>query len=448
MQQIIDTEENPSERARLIKESCPAEFYTQLQQQLASGLLNTPGNLSTDNWSLLRARIKADTDIPNRDEVLRIIDNAALLQEREQQLRELDRGVSYRYIQDHFFPELLLASAPATPESYSGADDPVSTQTTTLSEENWKRLRAMVETSTMPYKSEVLALIDTLPDAGERIRQLQELGDGQPYIYMTEVFFPELLYGVSPAAMESWNQLTILLEHADLANKDAILEIIRTTPPGLEREQAIRALDNGESWEKIGELLLPGLLCDTEEVTLSGSGVSFSYELSPAARAREAEAPAAHPRRRGRTSNEGADRCQRGGPSSGGRTPRPGTSRAEGCPTDGAAAAAPARLVCAENRLRALGQRDARLRNGSIHAESFGRILLCQTLVDPVGGAYSNWDALSGGKDFSPSRASNSSPATGCATTACSGVSIPAYTASSATSTSRTRRRPALRVPI
>ena len=398
LQQIIDTEENPSERARLIKESCPAEFYTQLQQQLASGLLNTPGNLSTDNWSLLRARIKADTDIPNRDEVLRIIDNAALLQEREQQLRELDRGVSYRYIQDHFFPELLLASAPATPESYSGADDPVSTQTTTLSEENWKRLRAMVETSTMPYKSEVLALIDTLPDAVERIRQLQELGDGQPYIYMTEVFFPELLYGVSPAAMESWNQLTILLEHADLANKDAILEIIRTTPPGLEREQAIRALDNGESWEKIGELLLPGLLCDTEEVTLSGSGVSFSYELSPAARAREAEA-----QRRIRV--EEAERRMKEQTAAKEEVRR---QEAERLVREQAERKAARQTVQRRRRLPALfalktdfvlwGSVMPGFEMGAFTPNLSAEFYFAKRWSIQLGGAYSNWDALSGGK--------------------------------------------------
>lgn len=62
---------------------------------------------------------------------------------------------------------------------------------------DWRGLRTMVEKSAMPYKQQVLGIIDNTPvwDAQRnigRLGQLMNLGGGDPYRYMFSNFFPEL----------------------------------------------------------------------------------------------------------------------------------------------------------------------------------------------------------------------------------------------------------------
>lgn len=284
MLDVIDQETDAAMRITRFKVLCPdTTVYMRLREEIITGLLSEESALSADNWALLREKV-AVSGIPGKAAILHIIDNVPVARGREHALQFSDGGESYRQLLDRFLPGLLLvADRPARAER----NRPVS-PSATLGGENWRRLRDMIAVSEMPGKALVLYLIDNEPDVTEREQQLRTFDDGYCYRYINEIFFPELLYGISPVAHENWAQLSLAVGESGIPRKEQILEIIRTTAPGLEREEAIRALDGGESWRRMGELLLPKLLQGTENVPLTGTGMSFYYELSPRARARAA----------------------------------------------------------------------------------------------------------------------------------------------------------------
>lgn len=275
----VDQEPNASQRMSLLREISGNEDYSRLQEHLLTGLLSESSSLSIDNWTVLRERIARDDTMPGRQQALDIIDHIPAPQGRELRLQNLDQGVPYAYIKEHYFPELLVCTTPPSPEVYLGARGEVSEST--LSAENWKRLRAMIWVSQMPDKAAVLEMIDSTPDAVACEAKLRTMNSGATYRYIQAVFFPELLYGISPTAQQNWDRLARQVEESDMENKSRILEILRTTPARLEREEALRSLDNGQTWNRLSDALMSELLLSTEVVPMTGSGVSFYYELSP-----------------------------------------------------------------------------------------------------------------------------------------------------------------------
>ena len=270
--------------------------YERLERQVVDGLLSGTSTLSTDNWTQLR-ELAASSDMPAKEKVLDIIDRTPVAK-REESLRKLEEGEPYEYIVKNFYPQLLrsdrLTEVSKAPDAeadptISGVSEEY--MTVPLGEENWKKLRAMIASSDMPDKEAVLSIIDTKHDPASRERDLQALNDGYPYRYIQEVFFPELLYGLSDASKENWQLFENIVNESDLSNKAKVQKIIRTTPPGVVREQAIRALDDGKTWNEVGRLLLPELLQNSEDVDVeaSGTGMSVTFEASPAAKARAAE---------------------------------------------------------------------------------------------------------------------------------------------------------------
>lgn len=282
---LLDILDDPDASSRLerLQSVCPADLYARIQEQALRCFLEETSLLSDDNWSALRDMV-ASSEMAYRDEVLEIIDRIPIAAGREARLRALRDGEPYRYMVEHFFPRLLISDRPTRLETLHGAGEAA-----TLSAENWRRLRAMIAASEMPDRAQVLVLIDGEEDLVVRGQQLREMNGGETYRYVSEVFFPELLYGVSPATRENWKLLASAVAKSDLPNRDRILEIIATTAPGAERAQAIRSLDDGRSWEHIRTVLLPELLLDMEAGDDLGSGMSFYYEPSPAAKARAEE---------------------------------------------------------------------------------------------------------------------------------------------------------------
>lgn len=265
--------------------------YSKFQDLALESMLGESNPASTNNWALLRERIAA-SDIEGKEAMLDIIDNVPATRGREQQLRALNGGESYRQI-ERLYPELLtdlsLAEVQKTPAGIQPSDDGSATVTTTVSAENWRMLRDMIAASNMPDKETVLEIIDTENDPAERERKLRELNDGYADRYIKEVFFPELLYGISPAAKENWALLEKSVVESDMANKDEVLRIMQTTPAGAEREAALRRIDDGRTWETISRQTFTELLQNTEQVEASGTGMSFTFEASPAAKARAEE---------------------------------------------------------------------------------------------------------------------------------------------------------------
>ena len=58
--------------------------------------------------------------------------------------------------------------------------------------ENWDDLRDLIEQSGMPYRQEVLDIIDNYTVAEDRKEKLKNLHVGIPYRYINEQFFPQL----------------------------------------------------------------------------------------------------------------------------------------------------------------------------------------------------------------------------------------------------------------
>lgn len=276
--EAIDRESDPALRMECLREVTSGTLYDSLQRYLVRGLLNAPSALTVENWTVLRERIAADTAMPLRQEVLRLIDSIPVAQGREAALLSLGGGTPYRYIFERHLPELLSGGRTLSQRGDSG----------TPGAGNWHLLRSMAAASEMPLRDSVLLIIDSVSDPAERMERLRSLDGGYTFTYINEVFFPELLYGISDLSQENWELLTASVEGSDMPYRDDILAIIRTTAPGPEREAAIRALDGGESWRRLGDRLLPELLQHTETVQSPGSGMTFYYELSPAAKARAA----------------------------------------------------------------------------------------------------------------------------------------------------------------
>ena len=66
---------------------------------------NVRVNWVAEDWAELR-RLVADSDMPQRGEVLYLIDHVGVFQGREKRLMDLDKGVPYKYMLKHFFPGL------------------------------------------------------------------------------------------------------------------------------------------------------------------------------------------------------------------------------------------------------------------------------------------------------------------------------------------------------
>lgn len=277
-QTASETKTGAVDVVRQLRELSPdQEAYTLLERQAVMELLSGANALSADNWAQLRGLIAA-SDMPTKEEALHIIDNVPIAQ-REEQLRALNGGNTFNYIAEHFYPRLL------TSEEQTRQDDGVTT--TTLNAENWRKLRDMVAASDMPAKAEVLSVIDSENDPAVRERKLHDLNGGYPYRYIQEVFFPELLYDISSASKENWQLFEEQVLGSDLPNKEKVLEILRTRPAGAPREAAIRALDDSRTWNELSRMVLPELLQSTDDVEApSGTGMSFTFEASPAAKAR------------------------------------------------------------------------------------------------------------------------------------------------------------------
>jgi hypothetical protein len=61
-----------------------------------------------EGWEELRYKVE-HSGMEYRKEVLNIIDSVPIMKGREGQLQRLKRGVPYRYLEEHFFPQLRRA---------------------------------------------------------------------------------------------------------------------------------------------------------------------------------------------------------------------------------------------------------------------------------------------------------------------------------------------------
>lgn len=376
---------------------CPDEaVYTRLERQTVESMLSGASPVSKDNWSRLRELIEV-SDMQGKEEALHIIDQVQI-EHREQKLRELQGGEVYNRIAEDFYPQLL------TSEDATHEDDGVTM--TTLSTENWKKLREMVVSSNIPNKEGVLAIIDGESDPVVRERKLRGLDGGYPYHYVQEVFFPELLYGLSASSKENWQLFEDVVRGAELPNEDKVLDILRTTSPGPARETAIRALDGSRTWNEISKMLLPELLQNTEDVESSGTGMSFTFEASPLAKARAEELRRQEEAKRRAEEEALMAELRRQEEERKAEERRREEERRR---IEEEKAREAARLAAIEHRkLKALaalktdfvlwGSLMPGFEMGSFMPNLSAEVYFAKRWSVQLGGAYSNWDALSGDK--------------------------------------------------
>lgn len=397
--EIIDTENDPAERERKLRELNDGQTYRELVGQALPALLSGSGMSSLQqeaNRALLRRRIAASS-IPDKEQALEILDRERDPAEYDKQLRALDGGKTYREIVESVVPELLVSE-----QRVVG----VPSETTTVSAENWRMLRDMIAASNMPDKEQVLGIIDSESDPAERERKLRELNDGYADRYIKEVFFPELLYGISSAAKENWALLEKSVVESDMANKDEVLRIMQTTPAGAEREAALRRIDDGRTWETISRQTFTELLQNTEQVEASGTGMSFTFEASPAAKARaeELKRQQAEKRRQEEEARQAELRRQEEARQAEERRRQEEQRRIEE-----EKAREAARLAAVEHRkLKASaalktdfvlwGSLMPGFEMGSFMPNLSAEVYFAKRWSVQLGGGYSNWDALSGSK--------------------------------------------------
>lgn len=226
-----------------------------------------------ENWSGLRRMMEASEEMPYKEQMLTLMDIRER-SERKQKMMYYADSRPWLWMYEHFFPALRMGAGGTRGHA----------SLSRLSCSNWDRTREIIRTSDLDNDTK-RTLLDVLirePDAVRRMGHLQAMcSDTASCAALRELLVGGLLDEDSPLSRDNWMLLRERVATSDLPNKEDILRIIDNVPGARSRAEAIRALDGGESWRGIGELLLPELLTGTEDAPLTGSGMSFYYQLGP-----------------------------------------------------------------------------------------------------------------------------------------------------------------------
>lgn len=129
-----------------------------------------PGGIA---WEELRRMVEDDHNVPSRNKIIDILDNTPewvfdaqgnIIDGRKAQLMSLDRGVPYRWLMNHIFPELRNSVAIAV---YLKSDNVQPADTIETASEPSPETKT--ETDTVPSD-----VVPTLPDISEEIIQAGE----------------------------------------------------------------------------------------------------------------------------------------------------------------------------------------------------------------------------------------------------------------------------------
>lgn len=281
---IIDSTSNPHECFDKLKAYKGGAVYDQIKSMIVSKNLYGADPLSLNNWLVLK-KVISSSDMQQKEEVLSVLNTDSISGKSEKQLQGLNNGAAYQYIKDHFF-QALLTSAPIA-EGKDSLNSISSAGYQKMIEDNWISLRSMIENSDMPHKKEVLEIIENHPDRMKRVEELMKLDNGNAYKYICDVYLPVLLYGVKSSSQDNWHQMEQLVSSSDMEDKEEVLNIIRTVPVSMGREEKLKALKGGEVFSSIQDKMFFNYLLDPASENQGGTGLSLSYKLSPAAKDRQ-----------------------------------------------------------------------------------------------------------------------------------------------------------------
>jgi hypothetical protein len=246
---IFSNSSDPEESLRQVEKLMGGKAFEKVKSNFLSRILFSTDSMSVDNWLLLEKMVAASSDIPNKEEVLRLFDVPAN-QGREDQLKALHDGASYQYMKDHFFSRLLQKTF-----AFDLAGNVVAGK-----EDGWKQLRYLVTTSPMDNRQQVLDVIDHNVNPLKRVEELLLMDDGITYRYLCDMYLPALLYNEKSNNRDIWNPIKEQVGLSELPEKDTVLNLIDGTSLPLEREQKLKALNSGATYRTIEDELFLRLL--------------------------------------------------------------------------------------------------------------------------------------------------------------------------------------------
>jgi hypothetical protein len=230
-------------------------------------------NTNVNNWLLLEKIVASSSDIPYKQDILRLFADVPVSEGREDKLKALHEGVCYQYMMEHFFSRLLQRG--------STADS--SESLTSQSEGSWRHLRYLVGTSTMETKVKyrVLEAIDHNADPSARVEALLKIDGGTTYRTLCDQYLPALLYDPRTKSqdMSGFIKREVTGNGMPESEKGEVLSLVGETPLPADRDARLRALHSGATYHNIQDGLLLSLL--------TGGDTASVKRLSDLARERQ-----------------------------------------------------------------------------------------------------------------------------------------------------------------
>lgn len=230
------------------------------------------------------------SEIPGCEAVLASLEGAASLEAQQEIIDNLREDSRYTALLEkaeipdkETFAEIVeVVRNPSLALQDIGS--PVTEGRMALVTDNWRRIRDMISEDEIPEdeKMKLLEIIDGTSGSSERLEKLLEACSPEVREKFSVDYFPELLYGLSPTAIQNWAIVEKAVKDSDMDNKEEIMKIMQTLPAGEERVQALVNLDGGRIWDEVREQAFAPLLLDYELATASSeSGMTATFEQAP-----------------------------------------------------------------------------------------------------------------------------------------------------------------------
>lgn len=270
-------ESTPNEGECLEKLKQHRASYEKIKSKLLSRMLYQADSLSIENWEVLKNRISKSQMLEKLD-ILSIIDSTSISCNRETSLKRYNNGNSYEYIRSHYFSDLLCdLLSPGYP---SGINETIYKS---LINENWYRLRYIIENSEIESKHSLLEIIDGNTDPCKRLESIKHLNESKTYKVLCDVYIPILLYGLSSVSLQNWNQIKDRVSVSQSGDARQLLVIINDVPVSMGRKEKLNGVNGGKTINQIEDDMLDDFLLGTSHSKDGGTGLSLSYRLTPSA---------------------------------------------------------------------------------------------------------------------------------------------------------------------
>lgn len=245
-------------------------------------------NTNVNNWLLLEKIVASSSDIPYKQDVLRLFADVSASDGRQEKLKMLHEGVCYRYIMDHFFSRLLPQSSTANS----------SESLTSQGESGWRHLRYLVNSSLMKTKSQVLDAIDHNANPSARVEAILKIDDGITYRSICDQFLPALLYDAHTNNLDMGGSIKREVGESCMpeSEKGDVLRLVEEAPLSADRDVKLRLLHSGETYRQLQDELLLSLLTGNDTVIVKHlTNIERSVSASSNGRAQQPQMAVMNP---------------------------------------------------------------------------------------------------------------------------------------------------------